>query len=52
MLEKAKSLWNTVKEKSKALAAKLPKSNPDVTVTWNNDGQPEFKNKKEKKTKK
>lgn len=51
MLEKVKVLWAVVKEKTKDLASKLPKSNPDVTVEWK-DGQPEFKNKKDKKTKK
>ena len=57
MLTKVKDLWNNMKEVAKDKAAevkelikKLPKPNPDVEVEWK-DGQPEFKNKKEKKPK-
>jgi len=55
MFNKIKDFWTNVIEVTREKAEeiredmkkKITKSNPDVTIEWK-DGQPEFKNKKDK----
>lgn len=48
MFSKLKEFWQMLREKAEEIRNKLPKHNPNVTVEWK-DGQPEFKDKNDKK---